>query len=231
MSDKSAVSGRRLGFPSLTRALYAWSFLVIGVMIILAILLGNSSVASQIVEENNSDPLYLAALIYDLLSTVTVYSLLFNAYIFLVFLLTAISGFKLFRGSGSLMMTGATKLGARGGSALALFGSFSSFLGYLVLLAVRFKPAVSPSVKAQVIGPFVLLPVPLPWPIALGLPLWFMGIAAEGVALFFAFRSKHSSRGKLFSMLLVLGVALLIIPLIGMILALISSKKLEAISA
>ncbi|MGC8631939.1 MAG: hypothetical protein ACP5T2_05940 [Thermoprotei archaeon] len=231
MSDKSAVSGVQLGFPSLTRALYAWSFLVICVTVVLAIMLGNSSVASQVVEEINSDPLSLAALIYDLLSTVTVYSLLFNAYVFLVFLLTAISGFRLFRGSGSLMMTGAIKRGARAGSALALFGSFLSFLGYLALLAVRFKPTVSPGVRAQVVGPFVLLPVPLPWPIALGLPLWFIGIAAEGVALFFAFSTKRSSRGKLFSLLLVLGIALLIIPLIGMILALISSKKLEAISA
>jgi len=224
-----ALSGTSLGFPSLTRAMLTWSFLTIGLSVVIAILLGGGSQASQAVEEINGDPQVIVDLVYQLLSTVTVYSLLLVAYMFFAFVSTVSSSLKLLKGSRNVEKPAAARAAALLGSSASVFGSFMATLGYLVLLGFRFKPHLVGGIRASVVGPLVVLPVPLPWPLAIGLPLWLSGLFVDSLSLYFAFRAEGNGEGQRFSLLLAAGIALFIIPLLGSLISVIASKKLEAV--
>ncbi|WP_449462307.1 hypothetical protein PQ610_06880 [Tardisphaera miroshnichenkoae] len=216
-----------MGIRSLTRALYAWSFLAIGVMAVVALLLGND--AGQVVAEMNSDPAAMAEVIYELLSTVSVFSAAFDLYGLFIFVATINAAYRLF--SGSRLLSQPYRVIAKTGSAIGLAGSALAFMGYVLPFIVKIAPRVSGSISAAVIGPLVLMPLPLPWPMAIGLPLWCVGMIVEAIALVFAFRSEHNVRGERLSLVLAIGLALLVIPMLGMIVALFASSKLEGIES
>ncbi len=196
-------------------------------MAIVALLLGND--AGQVVAEINSDPAAMAEVIYELLSTVSVFSIAFDLYGFFIFATTMDAAYRLF--SGSKLLRGTSRLAARIGSALGLGGSVLAFMGYVLLFVVKFTPRVSGVIGAAVMGPLVLIPLPLPWPMAIGLPLWCLGIMVYAIALALAFGSEHNIRGERLSFMLAIGLALLVMPMLGMIIALFASSKLEGIES
>ncbi len=177
----------------------------------------------------NSDPAAMAEITYELLSTVSVFSAAFDLYGLFIFIATINAAYRLF--SGSRLLSWPYRTIARTGSALGLAGSALAFIGYVLLFVVKLTPSVSGTIRAAVIGPLVLLPLPLPWPMAIGLPLWCVGMMVEAIALALAFRSERDVRGERLSLLLAIGLALLVIPMLGMIISLFASSKLGGIGS
>ncbi len=215
MSD-NAVTGEALGFPSLTKALYAWSFFAIGIMGVVALLLGND--AGEVVEEMNSDPAAMALIVYEILSAVSIFSAAFNLYAFVTLALTLVAGYRLLR--GAMILKGISAVLGKAGATISIIGTLLAFVGYAV---------IAPTMSARVLGPLVLIPLPLPWPLAIGIPLWVIGTLIYAVATALVFASQGDIRGRRYSELLAFGLILLVIPLLGMVVALFASTKLERV--
>ncbi|MGC8601803.1 MAG: hypothetical protein ACP5GO_04945 [Thermoprotei archaeon] len=221
--SEQSLCGRNLHLHSLCDALYAWSFLGIGVMTVVAFLLGSN--AQQAIVAINANPALMALLIYEILSSVSVFSLAFDLYAFITLALTLVASYNLLRGSSAI--NGKRRAIAILGSAVALLGSGMALIGYAQLFLFRYQPVVKPYVSATKLGPLVMIPLPLPWMISLGLILWCLGMFVYSIGLVLAFGSVSKVRAKRLSALLAAGFALMIFPLLGMIIAIIACRGLR----
>lgn len=128
------------------------------------------------------------------------------------FTLTLLSGVSLLVGALRIQGHG-LRPAALAGSSISLAGSALALAGFVLLLMADVTPVVDRGMAVSVGPSTAYLTVPLPWPIALGVLLWVVGVAALGAALLPHFAIGRDVSGTASAALLVASAAVIEVPL------------------
>ncbi len=128
------------------------------------------------------------------------------------FTLTLLSGVSLLIGALRIRGTG-LRMAALAGSSISLAGSALALAGFASLLIADVTPVVDRGMVVFVGQSIIYMTVPLPWPIALGILLWVVGVAVLGAALLPHLAIRRDVPGATSAALLVASAALIEVPL------------------